>query len=241
MFFRDISPLRKLQAIRRDFVANVSHEMKTPISSLIGYFETLLDHPNIPRNQRELYLRRSLIQAKKMNALVLDLLQISDLEQGKEIQFTTFSLKKLLEDVVANYHHKSLKKKQHLELSLPKKDILVQGDPKGIGIILDNLLQNAISYTPEEGKIKIYVSDLENSKISVFVKDTGMGIDAKYIDRIFQRFYRVNESRDIHQTGTGLGLSIVKHIIEAHGEYIGVDSKPGEGSTFWFTLKKSGG
>jgi two-component system phosphate regulon sensor histidine kinase PhoR len=239
MFFKDVSSLKKLQAIRRDFVANVSHEMKTPLASLIGYFETLLDHPTIPLNQRELYLRRSLVQAKKMQALVVDLLQISDLEQGKEIHFVPFSINKLVEETISNYHHKLNKKKQTLEMNLSKSDILVEGDPKGIGIVIDNLLQNAISYTPEEGKIKLYTSDLENEKISVFVKDNGVGIDVKYIDRIFQRFYRVNESRNIHQTGTGLGLSIVKHIIEAHGEHVGVDSKPGEGSTFWFTLKKS--
>lgn len=238
LFFRDITGIKRLQAIRRDFVANVSHEMKTPIASLIGYAETLLDHPEIDPEQKQHYLRRSLIQAKKMQALVADLLEISELEQGREIQLTSFPLKPLLEEAIANSYHKASQKKQTIRLSCPKEPIIVIGDQKRIQIVLDNLLQNAISYTQETGKIEISVLDEGTNKVKIGVKDNGVGIDAKFHDRIFQRFYRVDQSRNIHTTGTGLGLSIVKHIIEAHGQELGMESQPNEGSTFWFTLKR---
>jgi len=238
LFFRNITKIKKLEAIRRDFVSNISHEMKTPISSLIGYAETLLDHSEIKKEQREQYLRRSLIQAKKMQALVTDLLQLSELEQGKEIELSSFSLKTLIEETVANNLQKVNKKHQTIDLDLHDPKIQIQADRKQIGIVLDNLLQNAVSYTPENGKIKIYSIEQDKSKISIFVKDNGVGIEAKYIDRIFQRFYRIDESRHIHKTGTGLGLSIVKHIIEAHGQQVGLESIPGEGSSFGITLNK---
>ena len=238
LFFRDITKIKRLEAMRRDFVANVSHEMKTPISSLIGYTETLLDHPDIKHEQKERYLKRSLIQAKKMQALVTDLLQLSEFEQGKEIEHSSFSLKTFLEEVVSNNLAKANKKQQNLVMDLHDPEIIIQADRKQITIVMDNLLQNAISYTPEKGKIKIYSTELDENKISVFVQDDGAGIESKYIDRIFQRFYRVDNSRETHKTGTGLGLSIVKHIIEAHEQHVGVDSVPNEGSTFWFTLNR---
>jgi two-component system, OmpR family, phosphate regulon sensor histidine kinase PhoR len=238
LFFRDITKIKKLEAIRRDFVANVSHEMKTPISSLIGYTETLLDHPEIKDEQKDRYLKRSLIQAKKMQALVTGLLQLSELEQGKGIEHSSFSLKTFLEEVVSINLVKTNKKQQNLVIELHDPEIIIQADRKQITIVMDNLLQNAISYAPEKGKIKIYSTELDENKISIFVQDDGAGIESKYIDRIFQRFYRVDNSRETHKTGTGLGLSIVKHIVEAHGQHVGVDSVPNEGSTFWFTLNR---
>lgn|GEM_PF-5495537 len=233
--FFDETELKKLRAIRRDFVANVSHELKTPLTSLIGMLDTLNSRQTLPPKKAEEFLHRCFTQAKRMEQLVLDLLKLSELDQGKALHRTAFRVKELFSEILRFFHPQAEKKGLQLQLDLPDPDLLLTADRQQIREVLENLVQNAIQYTNPGGTIRMSAQK-HNGHVKFEVQDTGIGINRKFHQRIFQRFYRVDAARSMHPSGTGLGLAIARHIVELHGGEIGVESEPGKGSTFWFTV-----
>lgn len=237
LVIHDVTEIRRLETVRSDFVANVSHELKTPLTSIKGFVETLLEGALDDKENNRNFLKIIQDHAERLNSLVDDLLSLSHLE-SKEISLSkiSFDLKKQLEGIILGY---SLQlKNKHIEIKneLPA-NILIFADKNRMHQVLTNLIDNAVKFNKENGFIKIYAQE-ENSKIKVFVEDSGIGIPEKDIPRIFERFYRVDKARSRELGGTGLGLSIVKHIIELHGGSAGVESIEGFGSKFWFTLPK---
>lgn len=237
---QEIERLKELERYRKDFVGNVSHELKTPIFNIQGYILTLLegglDDPNI----NTLYLSRTEKSIDRMISIVEDLESINKLETGElKPQFSVFDLVKVVEEVLELEQRLSKERKISLELEY-KSDlpVLVNADKKRIIEVLTNLVVNGIKYGKKKGFVKVGFHDFDD-KIMVEVSDNGIGIDKKNLSRVFERFYRVDKSRSREQGGTGLGLSIVKHIIEAHNQTINVQSVLDEGTTFTFTLEKA--
>ncbi len=237
--FQDITEIRRLQAVRRDFVANVSHQLKTPLTSIIGYLETLLTRPGLPEEKKREFLKRIAFQTRRMESLVLDLIQLSELESGKTLNKKPFRLKDLFREVQEQSEVKARQKGLSLRFVLPRKTVRLLGDFHRLREALENLVQNAIQYTPRDGEIAVYIEPLADNRVKICVRDTGIGVEPKFQQRIFQRFYRVDSARKMHAGGTGLGLAIVKHILEAHGQEVGVDSAPGKGSVFWMTVERA--
>ena len=235
----EIEQLKETAQYRKDFVGNVSHELKTPIFNIQGYIDTLidggLDDPKI--NLR--YLHKASQNVDRMVTLVEDLDHISKLEGGRlELNQSKFNIVEIFESTFEELEIKSESK--GIELSFKNKNqksVLVFGDKELYRGVITNLLVNSIKYGKEDGETLIGFYDL-NDRWLVEVSDNGVGIAQKHLPRLFERFYRVEESRSRDAGGTGLGLAIVKHIVESHGETINVRSEEGDGSTFGFTIKK---
>ena len=237
---QEIDELKKLEAYRREFIGNVSHELKTPLFNIQGYVLTLLDGAlNDPLINRE-YLSRSEKNIERMISIVEDLEAISRLESGELIlDFTQCDIVMLAKDVMDLLEIKA--KKRGIQLFFRESysvPLLVNVDKERIRQVLINLVDNSIKYGIENGKTKISFFDMDDHLL-VEVSDNGLGIEPKDIPRLFERFFRVDKSRSREQGGSGLGLAIVKHILEAHHQTINVRSKPGVGTTFAFTLKKA--
>jgi len=233
----DITEIRRLETVRRDFVANVSHELKTPLTSIKGFIETLLEGALEDKENNRNFLKIIQSHADRLDALVNDLLSLSHLE-SKEIRVdkTDFDLNAQIEEVLRGF--KSHLKAKGIEVeNAVLKNLKVSADKDRIHQVLVNLIDNAIKFNKEKGSIKLYAESV-NGNLKVIVEDSGMGIPSKDIPRIFERFYRVDKARSRELGGTGLGLSIVKHIIELHNGAVGVESTEGLGSKFWFTLPK---
>ncbi len=234
----EIAELKQLEKYRREFVGNVSHELKTPIFSIQGYILTLLDgginDPEI--NQR--YLEKSEKSINRMISIVEDLESISRLESGEmKLQYEDFDIVALTKEIFELQEILGSKMKIKLRFSeLYEKPIWVNADKKRITEVMNNLIVNAIKYNKPKGEVLVSFFEMGDN-ILVEVRDTGIGIPSKDIARIFERFYRVDKSRSREQGGTGLGLAIVKHIIEAHEQKINVRSTLGKGSTFSFTIE----
>jgi two-component system phosphate regulon sensor histidine kinase PhoR len=236
--FHDITELKKLERVRKDFVANVSHELRTPLTSIKGFVEALQDGSIDNSEQSSRFLSIISQHADRMNKIISDLLQLSQIESKEfELKIEPFSLKELVEEVVYPLKRSADQKSQSIEINLHSEGQKVLGDKYRINQALTNLVDNAIKYTPEKGKIKIESRD-KGELVEIAVIDNGMGILPNDLTRIFERFYTVDKGRSRELGGTGLGLSIVKHIIEAHGGTVSVQSQPGKGSEFSFTLKK---
>lgn len=238
----EISNLKQMAQYRREFLGNVSHELKTPVFNIQGYIHTLLEggleDPTINRE----YLERSVKSIDRMIALISDLEKISALESGKlEIRFSKFALLDLIKDVIEFLEFKTRSKGIKVTISNQSSNsTLVMGDIEKIREVLINLIDNAVKYigNPESPLIKISLFDMDEN-ILVEVTDNGIGIHENDLPRVFERFFRADKARSRDQGGTGLGLSIVKHIIEAHEQTINVRSKCDIGTTFAFTLKKA--
>jgi two-component system phosphate regulon sensor histidine kinase PhoR len=237
--FHDITELKRLERVRKDFVANVSHELRTPLTSIKGFVEALQDGAMNDPNQSAKFLSIISQHTDRMNKIISDLLQLSQIE-SKEfgLKIESFSIKELVEEVVYTLKRSADERLQNLEVHLHSEDAKVLGDKYKINQALTNLVDNAIKYTPEKGSIKIESRD-KGEVVEIAVIDNGIGIPRSDLPRIFERFYTVDKSRSRELGGTGLGLSIVKHIIEAHGGKVNVQSQPGKGSEFGFTLKKA--
>jgi two-component system phosphate regulon sensor histidine kinase PhoR len=236
----EIERLNELENYRKEFLGNVSHELKTPIFNIQGYVSTLLDGGLEDKTINRDYLVRAMKSVNRMIAIVEDLQTITQLEKGElEIDEERFDVIALAKDVIDSEGLKAEKKKISLELANASSlQVFVMGDKFRIRQVIANLVVNSIRYGKENGKTTIKVSDA-GEKIIVEVADTGIGIPKEHLPRVFERFYRVDKSRSREQGGTGLGLSIVKHILEAHGQTIDVMSTEGAGSVFSFTLKKA--
>lgn len=237
---QEIARLKDLERYRKEFVGNVSHELKTPIFNIQGYVLTLLeggiDDPKI----NKLYLQRTEKSIDRMISVVADLESITKLESGElTLNFVEFDLVRLTEDVFELAQ--MLAKERNITLQFATKTdkpILVRADKKRIMEVMNNLVGNGIKYGKKRGNVKVGFYDLHET-ILIEVSDNGIGMDKNDLLRIFERFYRVDKSRSREQGGTGLGLSIVKHIIEAHDQTINVKSVIDKGTTFTFTLEKA--
>ncbi len=233
----DIEYLQRLQKMRSQFLANVSHELRTPIFAIQGYIESLLNGGLNDKNVNMHFLEKANQNTLSLSNLLNDLIDISMIESGEmRMSYRYFKVNDLINQVVQE--NRKIAEDKNLELSyLPAIDDLeVFGDKDKIRQVLVNLILNSIKYT-EKGKIEVLVEE-ENKHAKIIVRDTGIGIPENYLDRIFERFFRIDKARSRSQGGTGLGLAIVKHIIEAHNSKVTVSSKVGEGSEFSFLLKK---
>jgi len=236
--FHDITDMKYVEEVRRDFVANVSHELRTPVSVIKGYAETLMQDGVLESEPERSGRFVAIIHnhAERLTTLINDILTLSRLESkaaaldlnGLDIAGTAGKSCMLLS---AHAAAKNIQLQNEVEAGLPR----VMADQGRLEQVLVNLIDNAIKYTPEGGKVRIY-SEHDDTFVKISVEDTGIGIPAKDLPRIFERFYRVDEGRSRDKGGTGLGLSIAKHIIQLHGGEISVASVPGRGSTFSFTL-----
>ena len=236
----EIEQLEKLENYRKEFLGNVSHELKTPIFNIQGYISTLLDGGLEDKTINRDYLVRGMKSVDRMIAIVEDLQTITQLEKGElEIEEEKFDMVALAKDVIDAQELKASEKKISLELTNdPSQTIFAFADRFRIRQVIVNLIVNSVKYGKENGKTSVKISDV-GEKIIVEISDSGIGIPKEHLPRVFERFYRVDKSRSREQGGTGLGLSIVKHILEAHGQTIDVMSTEGAGSVFSFTLKKA--
>jgi len=237
---KEIERLKELEKYRKDFVGNVSHELKTPIFNIQGYVLTLLDGGIDDPKINKLYLKRTEKSIDRMVSIVEDLESITKLESGElTLNMTRFDIIKTAEEIIEMEHWQSSENNISVEIiDKPDRPVFVRADKKRILEVLNNLIVNGIKYGKKNGFVHVSFHDLEDH-IIVEVSDNGIGIDKKDLPRIFERFFRVDKSRSREQGGTGLGLSIVKHIIEAHNQSINVRSVLDRGTTFNFTLEKA--
>jgi two-component system phosphate regulon sensor histidine kinase PhoR len=233
----DITRLRRLENVRREFVANVSHELRTPITSIKGFLETLVegavDKPEDARRFLDIMVRH----ADQLNNIIEDLLALARIEQGTEeggIELSRQQVGRVLKSAVQTVEQRAAAKGVTIRFE-GDLDITADLNPRLLEQAIVNLLVNAITYSPDGGSIEIG-SKPSNGGVDIFVRDNGPGIDERHHERIFERFYRVDRARSRSQGGTGLGLAIVKHIALAHAGSVRVDSKPGAGSTFTLSL-----
>lgn len=237
----EIDTLKIREEYRKDFLGNVSHELKTPLFTVQGYLETLLDGAIDDKNVRKKYITRANKAVDRLIYIVKDLdlitkLEVGDLSLEKEI----FNIIELIESVFELLEMKAAKKNIILTFDIKYEEpILVFGDKEKIQQVLTNLLVNSIKYGNDNGTTEVSVENLVKNRIIIRVTDNGEGIPKQHIPRLFERFYRVDQSGSRREGGSGLGLAIVKHIIEAHGEKIYVESVEDVGSEFSFTLEKA--
>jgi two-component system, OmpR family, phosphate regulon sensor histidine kinase PhoR len=236
----EIEELKKLEAYRREFLGNVSHELKTPLFNIQGYVLTLLEGGLEDPSINKEYLERSSKNIDRMISIVEDLEVITRFETGElTIDAINFDIVSLAADVIEMLEDKAGKKEIRLILNHDReKPLMVYADRERIRQVFINLVDNSIKYGTEKGKTRISFFDMDEN-ILIEVTDDGIGIEAKDIPRVFERFFRVDKSRSREQGGSGLGLAIVKHIIEAHQQTINVRSTPGIGTTFAVTLQKA--
>ena len=231
----DFRRIKRMEKVRSEFLGNVTHELKTPISSISGYIETLLEGAIKDENVNLGFLERSLENVQRLEELVTDLVEISRIETGElKMNFEYFNIHDLLNDLFKDAHQRNSNKNLKIQLEVPDKKLFIYGDKSRLDQVIANLLSNAMRYT-DQGQIRIKVMRRDNELI-FSIRDTGIGISRKALSRIFERFYRTDKARDRRKGGTGLGLAISKHIIEAHGSHIYVDSLEGKGSTFSFGI-----
>nr|MBF0222192.1 PAS domain S-box protein [Desulfobulbaceae bacterium] len=242
MTFNDVTHIRKLENIRQEFVANVSHELMTPLTSIKGYAETILDSTQDDKEQTEKFLQIILRQSDRLQAIVSDLLELSRIEQEiehNEIHLVQTNLKTVLEQAIQVCTHKAAEK--HMEIQLECPPLLTAPiDPQLMEQATVNLLVNAIKYSHPANPIKINAGLLSTGNnqemISISIRDFGIGIGQEHLPRLFERFYRSNKDRSRKLGGTGLGLAIVKHIVQAHNGSVEVISEVGKGTTFTIVI-----
>lgn len=237
----EIENLKVREEYRREFMGNVSHELKTPLFTVQGYLSTLLDGGGMKDKElRKKYLERAEKGVERLIYIVEDLDMISKLEMGDlNLDFSDFNLVELIQNVFDLLEMQADKKNIILMFDRKyNKPVTVNADQEKIQQVLTNLIMNSIKYGKENGTTEVTIEDLVKNKIIVRVRDNGEGIEKNHIPRLFERFFRVDKSGARSEGGSGLGLSIVKHIIEGHDEKIYVESEFGKGSEFSFTLEK---
>lgn len=231
-FRADIHELQRMHRVQNEFIGNVSHEVKNPIFAVFGYLEAL-GSDSLPAEQRKKYAQKGLANLQRLNSLFSDLIEIAKLEYREDlIRPTTFDLQDLIAEIGEMLDPKAAAK--GLELAYDNPSLTVFADRNRIRQVLTNLIDNAIAYS-DEGSVRCRMRrHLDKARVEVV--DTGRGIPAEHLDRIFERFYRVDAARSRKEGGTGLGLAIVRQILEAHGETVHVESTKGRGTRFWFEL-----
>ena len=235
----ELAKLKSEEKFRREFIGNLAHELKTPIFNIQGYILTLLEGGLEDSSVNKKFLKRASKGVERMNKIIMDLDMISRFESDRiNMDFRENNIVEICEEIIESLELKA--KEYNTVLRLAKNydnPILVNCDKDKIGQVIQNLIINAIKYSKKNSEVIIRFTDVE-SNLLIEVEDNGLGINESHINRLFERFYRVDKSRARNEGGTGLGLSIVKHIIEAHGHNVQVRSTEGEGSTFFFTLTK---
>lgn len=237
----DVTELRRLQTVRQDFVANVSHELKTPITAIQGLVETLAGDDGMDRETRQRFIEKIRNQTLRMSDMVEDLLTISRLESEDEpADRQRFDLLDPIEEAVETVRPAADEKNHDLETTFPEEPPYVEGDPAAVRRLVNNLLENAVKYTGDGGRIELRVRQ-NGGTATIEVEDDGAGIEPRKQERIFERFYRVDDARTRDAGGTGLGLAIVKHLTLTLDGEIEVESTPGRGSTFSVILPVTNG
>jgi two-component system, OmpR family, phosphate regulon sensor histidine kinase PhoR len=234
----DVTELRKLETVRRDFVANVSHELKTPITSIKGFVETLLDGAIQDKDDTLRFLGIISRQADRLNSIIEDLLSLSRIEQGAEkeqIEFAETALHDVLSSAVQSCQVDAEAKSMTLLLDCPPL-LRAEVNSALLEQAIVNLVNNAMKYSEDGKRVWVHAALQDDDNLSVIVRDEGYGIEAEHLPRLFERFYRIDKARSRTMGGTGLGLAIVKHIVQAHHGQIEVSSSPGAGSTFIIRL-----
>jgi two-component system, OmpR family, phosphate regulon sensor histidine kinase PhoR len=235
---REIDELKKLEAFRKEFIADVSHELKTPIFAAQGFVHTLLDGAVNDKAVRIKFLRKAAKSLDGLDVLVQDLLTLSHIETGQiKMHFESFDMYALTEEVFEQFENKLDKKEVTLRMESESRSVTVYADRQRIAQVMTNLISNAIKHSPNGGEVIVGFNSGKKS-VHVSVQDFGEGIPREHLPRIFERFYRVDKSRSREKGGTGLGLAIVKHILDGHNTRAEVDSSPGKGSVFSFKLPK---
>ncbi len=232
LVFHDITELKKLEQMRQDFVANVSHELRTPITSIKGFSETLLDGDLKDQQTLRAFLTIILNESDRLQMLIQELLELSKIEKQEfSLSIAKLDLNALVQETGQMFKRKAEKKDLAFTVEASGRPIYIDADPSRLKQVLINLISNAFNYTPAGGQVWVTVQE-DDHYASIYVRDTGIGIEKKEISRIFERFYRVDRARSRNSGGTGLGLAIVKHLVEAHKGILEVESTPGEGTTF---------
>lgn len=240
MVFHDLTRIKKLERTREEFVANVSHELRTPLSLIKGYAETLLDGAKDNPEVSTRFLQTIDRNAERLKLLIEDLLVISELESGRvKLNLQAVNLRNVVEKVLADFKARAGAKDIQLAHTAPEMSL--RADPDRLEQVLFNLVDNAIKYGRSGGKVTVGARIADMQFGEVFVQDDGPGLPPEALERVFERFYRVDKARSRDQGGTGLGLSIVKHIVQSHGGKVRAVSQPGHGATFSFTLPLDSG
>ncbi|MFQ5718995.1 MAG: ATP-binding protein [Acidobacteriota bacterium] len=232
----DITELRRLEAVRREFVANVSHELRTPLTAIAGLVETLIDDPDMEARTRQRFLSRISAQGRRLNDMVRDLLDLSRIESAAgTVEMSPTDLGAVVRAGIEVVLAATRGDRPDVDVVLPESPVIVRGDDDSLQRAVANLVENAIRYTDRGGTVRVAVK-ATSDRAELTVADTGIGIEAAHRERIFERFYRVDRSRSRRGGGTGLGLAIVKHVAVTHGGTVEMESEPGRGSTFRITL-----
>lgn len=232
----DQSRLKRLESLRRDFVANVSHELKTPLAAIKGFVETMQDDPDMPGGVRQRFLDRVAQQTERLATLVSDLLTLSRLDEDPGlVTAEPCDLVGVLQEAIGDLLPIAERREIELSVDLPELPTWVRADREALRQMVGNLVDNALKYTPERGTVTVHLRTM-GDRIRFEVVDTGIGLSQQDQDRIFERFYRVDQARSRELGGTGLGLSIVKNTAKSLGGDTGVKSELGTGSMFWIEL-----
>lgn len=235
---QDVSEAARLERMRREFMANVSHELRTPLTAIRGFVEPLLDGTTTDEETRQRYLGIIRAETERLGRLVKDIMDMGRLDEGRrQLEITPFSLGEVVRIAVAKVRPRAEEKGIGIRSEVP--EVAVEADRERIEQVLLNLLDNAIRFTPKGGGIRLHAQESEDS-IWVRVSDTGVGINPEDLPFVWERFYKTDRSRG-DKIGTGLGLALVRQIVKAHGGELGVESEPGRGSTFSFSLRRCGG
>lgn len=235
----ELDQQKHLEKYRKEYIGNVSHELKTPVFNIQGYLQTLLDGGLEDSSINKVFLKKALKNTQRLQSIIDDLNIVYKLESGQEsLELSHINIRELIEEVFEE--NASLATSRNIKLKFKKgtdQDYIVEADKEYLHIVLTNLINNSIKYGKEGGFTKLSLYDIEH-EILIEVSDNGIGIPDEHLKHVFDRFYRVDKSRSREQGGSGLGLSIVKHIVESHGQKLHVRSKEGFGTTFGFTLKR---
>ena len=239
---KEIRELKRLENHRREFLGNVSHELKTPIFAIRGFAETLLGGALADEHVNRAFVEKIVRNADRLGNLTRDLAEVSRIEMGElEMTMAPFALAPLVREVAESLEPLAASKQIALGVQVPPELPAVYGDRERIRQVLINLIDNAVKYNSAGGHVEVVARHTGGGLVKVSVVDDGIGIAPEHLPRLTERFFRVDTSRSRSQGGTGLGLAIVKHLLSAHGSRLGVESLPGKGSTFGFTLPVAGG
>lgn len=229
---RDVSELRRLEAVRRDFVSNVSHELKTPLTAMRGYTEAILEDPEMPTSLQRSFLEKAHKNTERLVAIISDLLSLSRLESEEhELEFEPLEVSDLAREALDDLHDLAESRQMKLTLERLESEPEVRADAQALRMAISNLVANAIRYSPEGGEVRIVIGETEK-ELRLDVIDRGPGIPAHEQERIFERFYRLDKARSRKLGGTGLGLAIVRHVMSVHGGRVELQSEVGKGSCF---------
>jgi two-component system, OmpR family, phosphate regulon sensor histidine kinase PhoR len=240
LVFLDVTQIRRLESMRRDFVANVSHELRTPVSAIRSAAETLLVGALADPAAAKMFVDIIDRNGARLQQLIEDLLDLSRIESRElRLQLEPIDLAEMAEHSAGLLREKAEKRRHQILVRVPDGLPRALADRRGLEQVLANLIDNAIKYCPDGARITARGTEVEDNKVEIAIEDTGPGIEERHLARLFERFYRIDPGRSRDMGGTGLGLSIVKHVVEAMGGQVGVSSKFGLGTTFWVRLPKA--